>query len=89
MDQVRALLTGRDARFREPLTQREEREYKKVWKRKGKGFTKPIFGSSSERKRKRKKNKWTAERRLKMEARKRYNRMMKAKKNLERKQQAE
>jgi hypothetical protein len=41
MDHVRALLSGRhEDKFREPITQREEREYVKVWKRGGKGFTK-------------------------------------------------
>lgn len=65
MDEVRALLTGRDPRFREPLTQREEREYKKVWKRKGKGFTKKQHASSKTASRKRRQkrlSKWARER---------------------------
>jgi hypothetical protein len=42
MDQVKALLSGRHGdKYREPLTNREEREYKKVWHRKGKGINKP------------------------------------------------
>jgi hypothetical protein len=47
MDEVRALLSGRDPRFREPMTQREERDYLRVWsKRTGegkKGVTKPKY----------------------------------------------
>lgn len=65
MEQVRLLLTGRDARFREPLTQREERQYEKVWKQGGKGFTKKQYASSKTMQRKqrqKKKNKWAKER---------------------------
>jgi hypothetical protein len=65
MEQVRLLLTGRDERFREPLTNREEREYQKVWKQGGKGFTKPLYSSSEttrRKKRQRNKSKWAKER---------------------------
>lgn len=61
MEQVRLLLTGRDERFREPLTNREERDYQKVWRQGGKGFTKPQYSSSTttqRKKRQRKRNKW-------------------------------
>lgn len=65
MDQVRALLTGRDPRFREPIGREEQRRYNKVWRRRGKGFTKPLFASSKTRKRKqrqKKLNKWAKQR---------------------------
>ena len=56
MDEVRALLSGRDSRFREPITQGEERAYKKVWRRRGKGLTKP-FKTKAEKKATRKESK--------------------------------
>jgi hypothetical protein len=65
MDQVRALLSGRDPRFREPLTEREERTYRKVWRRRGKGFTKKRYASKKTKERKerqRKLNKWARKR---------------------------
>jgi hypothetical protein len=70
MDEVRLLLTGRDSRFREPLTEREEREYLNVWKRKGKGFTKKQYASSETMKRKerqKKMNKFAKMRKAKRE----------------------
>ena len=53
MNHVRALLSGRhEDDVREPLTQREERQYKKVWKRRGKGLTKPKYASKETQARK-------------------------------------
>jgi hypothetical protein len=68
MEQVRLLLTGRDSRFREPLTQREEREYEKVWKQRGKGITKKKYNSKKTEKRKKRQkklNKWAKARKQK------------------------
>ncbi len=51
MDHVRALLSGRhEDKFREPITNREEREYVKVWRRGGKGFTKKTTTKAIRRK---------------------------------------
>lgn len=58
MAQVRALLSGRHSDdVREPLTQREERKYKKVWKRRGKGLTKPKYASKETKARKERQSK--------------------------------
>ena len=58
MDQIRALLSGRDPRFREPITRREKRAYEKVWHRKGRGYTKPLLGKHD----KNKKTSWAKKR---------------------------
>lgn len=70
MDQVRALLSGRDERFREPITRREDRAYTRVHaNRTGeghRGYTKPKYASSDTRARKERQAKqsksWTEKR---------------------------
>ena len=66
MKEVKELLTGRNENFREPLTQREEREYQKVWKQGGRGLTKKMYKDKNTRRRKarqKKLNKWARARR--------------------------
>lgn len=47
MGEAYELLSGRNPNFREPMTRKEERAYVKVWKRKGKGYTKPVHNKHS------------------------------------------
>lgn len=47
MGEIRALLSGRDGRFREPITRAEKRAYQRVWNKRvgdgNRGYTKPRF----------------------------------------------